>query len=205
MRYSSVAAAVALTLLSVSTSLHGQRPDDQIDPRSLALLAQGRAAQAAGNLDGATDLLETALVVDPRNRPAFIVLGDVAQARGLPGKAIRLYPTTGSRWHVRALRWSARARWRRPRAIWRRSAHCARKARARTEPAWRRRSPRGRRCRPLRPPRCRTRCRSRRTDISRRIGPRTRRGSEALYVHDVPEHHAPQVFTAGARDLDMAG
>jgi Tfp pilus assembly protein PilF len=91
MRYSSVAAAVALTLLTVSTSLHGQRPDDQIDPRSLALLAQGRAAQAAGNLDGATDLLETALVVDPRNRPAFIVLGDVAQARGLPGKAIRLY------------------------------------------------------------------------------------------------------------------
>ena len=48
MRYSSVAAAVALTLLTVSTSLHGQRPDDQIDPRSMALLAQGRAAQAAG-------------------------------------------------------------------------------------------------------------------------------------------------------------
>ncbi|MFC3580745.1 tetratricopeptide repeat protein [Sphingomonas hylomeconis] len=91
MRYSSVAAAAALTLLTVSTSLHGQRPDDQIDPRSLALLAQGRAAQAAGNLDGATDLLETALAVDPRNRPAYIVLGDVAQKRGLPGKAIRLY------------------------------------------------------------------------------------------------------------------
>jgi Flp pilus assembly protein TadD len=36
-------------------------------------------------------LLETALAVDPRNRGAFIVLGDVAQARGLPGKAIRLY------------------------------------------------------------------------------------------------------------------
>ncbi|WP_260599111.1 tetratricopeptide repeat protein [Sphingomonas endolithica] len=91
MRYSSVAAAVALTLVTVSTSLHGQRPDDQINPRSLALLAQGRAAQAAGNLDGATDLLETALAVDPRNRAAFNTLGDVAQARGLPGKAIRLY------------------------------------------------------------------------------------------------------------------
>ncbi|MES2056121.1 MAG: hypothetical protein V4564_09300 [Pseudomonadota bacterium] len=91
MRYSSVAAAAALTLLTVSTALHGQRPDDQIDPRSMALLAQGKAAQAAGNLDGATDALETALVVDPRNRAAFITLGDVAQARGLPGKAIRLY------------------------------------------------------------------------------------------------------------------
>jgi Tfp pilus assembly protein PilF len=91
MRYSSVAAAVALTLLTVSTSLHGQRPDDQIDPRSMALLAKGQAAQAVGNLDGATDALETALAVDPRNRAAFIALGKVAQARGLPGKAIRLY------------------------------------------------------------------------------------------------------------------
>lgn len=91
MRYSSVAAAVALTLLTVSTSLHGQRPDDQIDPRSMALLASGRAAQAAGNLDAATDTLETALAVDPRNRGAFIALAQIAQARGLPGKAIRHY------------------------------------------------------------------------------------------------------------------
>lgn len=91
MRYSSVAAAAALTLLTVSTSLHGQRAEEQIDPRSIALLAQGKAAQAAGNLDGATDLIETALAVDPRNRAGFVTLGDVAQARSLPGKAIRLY------------------------------------------------------------------------------------------------------------------
>jgi tetratricopeptide (TPR) repeat protein len=91
MRYSSVAAAAALTLLAISTSLHGQRPDDQIDPRSMALLAKGKAAQTAGNLDAATDALESALVVDPRNRVAFVTLGQVAEARGLPGKAIRLY------------------------------------------------------------------------------------------------------------------
>ncbi|MCP3733602.1 tetratricopeptide repeat protein [Sphingomonas sp. RP10(2022)] len=91
MRVTSVAIAAALTLVCVSTSLNGQRPDDQIDARSLQLLAQGRAAKAAGNLDGATDLIETALAVDPRNRQAFIVLADVAEARGLPGKAIRLY------------------------------------------------------------------------------------------------------------------
>lgn len=91
MRYSSVAAAAALTLLTVTTALHGQRPDDQIDPRSMALLAKGQAAQAAGNLDGATDLLETALAVDPRNRVAFVTLGDVSEARGLPGQAIRFY------------------------------------------------------------------------------------------------------------------
>jgi len=91
MRVTSVGRAAALTLVCVSTSLSGQRPDDQIDARSLQLLAQGRAAKAAGNLDGATDLLETAVAVDPRNRQAFVTLADVADARGLPGKAIRLY------------------------------------------------------------------------------------------------------------------
>src|SRR3954470_4716395 len=91
MRYSTVAAAAALTLLTITTSLHAQRPDDQIDPRSMALLAKGQAARASGNLDAATDALESALAVDPRNRGAFVVLGEVATARGLPGKAIRLY------------------------------------------------------------------------------------------------------------------
>jgi len=91
MRYTSVAIAAALAMVSISTSLHGQRPDDQIDPKSLALLQQGKAARAAGNVDGAIDLLETAVAVDPRNRQAFIVLADMSDRRGLPGKAIRLY------------------------------------------------------------------------------------------------------------------
>jgi Tfp pilus assembly protein PilF len=91
MRVTSVAIAAALTLVCVSTSLSGQRPDDQIDARSLQLLAEGRAARAAGNLDRATDLLETALAVDPRNRQAFIVLAEVAETGNLLGKAIRLY------------------------------------------------------------------------------------------------------------------
>ncbi|OYY90946.1 MAG: hypothetical protein B7Y45_05460 [Sphingomonas sp. 28-66-16] len=91
MRISTVAAAVALTLVTVSTSLHGQRPDDQVDPRSLSLLASARTAQSAGNLDAAAETLETALAVDPRNRAAFVALGDVSEARGLPGKAIRYY------------------------------------------------------------------------------------------------------------------
>ena len=91
MRVTSVALAAALTLVSVSTSLSGQKPDDQIDPRSMQFLAQGKAARAAGNLEGATDLIETSLALDPRNRGAFVVLAEVAEARGLPGKAIRLY------------------------------------------------------------------------------------------------------------------
>jgi Tfp pilus assembly protein PilF len=91
MRYSTVAVAVSLALLSVSASLSGQKPVASIDGQSLELLAQAKAARAAGNLEGATDLLETAVAVDPRNRQAFVLMAEMAQARGLPGKAIRLY------------------------------------------------------------------------------------------------------------------
>ncbi len=91
MRYVSVAAALGLALVSISTSVSGQRADDQIDARSLALLEKGKAARAAGNLPGAVDLLETAVAVDPRNRAAFVTLAEVARAQNLPGKAIRLY------------------------------------------------------------------------------------------------------------------
>ncbi|MGR1637725.1 hypothetical protein ACUX4Q_24660, partial [Salmonella enterica] len=66
MRYTSVAVAAALTLLTVATAVQGQRGEDTIDGRSMALLARGRALQAAGNLDAATDTLESALAVDPR-------------------------------------------------------------------------------------------------------------------------------------------
>jgi Tfp pilus assembly protein PilF len=91
MRITSVSVAAALTLVCASTSLSGQRPDAQIDPRSMALLQQGRSAQAAGNIDGATGLIESALVIDPRNRQAFIALAELARTQGLPGKSIRLY------------------------------------------------------------------------------------------------------------------
>jgi cytochrome c-type biogenesis protein CcmH/NrfG len=91
MRLTSLAAAAALALVSISTSLSGQRPDDQINPRSMALLQQGEAARAAGQLDRAAGLIETALAVDPRNRQGFIVLAEIARARGLPGQSIRLY------------------------------------------------------------------------------------------------------------------
>lgn len=91
MRFTAISAAAALLALSVSTSLMAQRPDDEIDPKSLALLQEGRAARAAGNLDGAEDALESALAVDPRNREAFVVLAEVARSRSLPGKAIRFY------------------------------------------------------------------------------------------------------------------
>lgn len=91
MRISLVSAAAALALLSVSTSLYGQRADDQIDARSVALLERGKAAKAAGDLEGANGLIESALAIDPRNRAAFIALAEIARSQGLPGKAIRFY------------------------------------------------------------------------------------------------------------------
>ena len=91
MRITALSAAVGLMVLTLSTALVAQRPDDQIDAKSIALLQQGRAAQAAGNLDGATDAFESSLAVDPRNRQAFVALAEIARTRGLPGKAIRFY------------------------------------------------------------------------------------------------------------------
>ena len=75
----------ALTAPAVS-----QRADDQIQPRSIQLQHQARAALAAGKLQEADDALETALAVDPRNRSAFVDLARVADKQHLFGKAIRM-------------------------------------------------------------------------------------------------------------------
>jgi len=91
MRFTPVTAALALALATVSSASLGQKPDDDIDPRSVALTLQGEAARSAGNLSSANDLLETALAVDPRNRRAYVALARVARDQELPGKAIRLY------------------------------------------------------------------------------------------------------------------
>lgn len=91
MRFAPIAIGLSLVLAAVSSSSLGQRPDSQIDPRSLALVAQADAARKAGELDRANDLLETAVAVDPRNRGAFVAMAEIARAQALPGKAIRLY------------------------------------------------------------------------------------------------------------------
>jgi len=65
------------------------RPDDQIPPRSLALLKQGETAAAAGKYQDADDAFETALAIDPRNRAAFVAMARVASKQKLYGQAIR--------------------------------------------------------------------------------------------------------------------
>ena len=73
----------------ITTSAVGQRPDDQILPRSAALLKEGEAHLAAGRFVEADEALETALAVDPRNRAAYNALAKVAQREKLYGQSIR--------------------------------------------------------------------------------------------------------------------
>ena len=91
MRLTPIALSVAIALATVASAGHGQKPDDQIDPRSLAITQQAQALNGQGRYQDATDLFETALVVDPRNRQAYIGLARAAQGEKLPGKAIKFY------------------------------------------------------------------------------------------------------------------
>ena len=79
-------AGIAATALAAPVA--SQRADDQILPRSVELQRQARDLIAAGKLEGAEDLLETALAVDPRNRGAYVDIARVAEKQHLFGKAI---------------------------------------------------------------------------------------------------------------------
>jgi tetratricopeptide (TPR) repeat protein len=91
MRLTPIAVSVAILAATMASSGQGQKPDDQIDARSVALTQQGDALNAAARYDDATNLYETALAVDPRNRQAYIGLAKAAQGQKLPGKAIKFY------------------------------------------------------------------------------------------------------------------
>src|SRR5438046_5052877 len=81
---------VGCASVALAAPVIGQRTDDQIQPKSVELQRQARAAMAAGKLETAEDILETALAVDPRNRGAFVDLARVAEKQHLFGKAIRM-------------------------------------------------------------------------------------------------------------------
>ena len=81
---------VSLAGVAMAAPVQGQRPDDQIAPKSVELQRQAQSLITTGKLDQAEDLLETALAVDPRNRRAFVDLARVAERQRLFGKAIRM-------------------------------------------------------------------------------------------------------------------
>lgn len=91
MRLTPIVLSLGLAAATFASAGNSQRPDDQVDPRSAALVTQAQTRSTAGQYQEATDLLETALAVDPGNRNAYIQLARVAQAQRLPGKAIGYY------------------------------------------------------------------------------------------------------------------
>ena len=91
MRLLPVSIALGLGFATMSTSVSSQRADDQIAPLSVDYQRRGEALTASRQFPAAIDALETALVVDPRNRGAYSSLARVAYAQGLYGKAIKLY------------------------------------------------------------------------------------------------------------------
>jgi tetratricopeptide (TPR) repeat protein len=77
-----------IAAFALAAPVASQRADDQILPKSVELQRQARTLVAAGKLDAAEDLLETALAVDPRNRSAYVDIARVAEKQHLFGKAI---------------------------------------------------------------------------------------------------------------------
>ncbi len=90
MRLSPLVLVFGLAASSLAVPVVGQKPDDQVAPRSIELQKQGETALAAGKLIEADDALEAALAVDPRNRAAFVAMAKVAAKQRLYGQAIRL-------------------------------------------------------------------------------------------------------------------
>ena len=90
MRLSPLVLAFGLAASSLAMPVSGQKPDDQIAPRSVEFQKQGEAALAAGKYLEADDAFETALAIDPRNRAAFVAMAKVAMKQKLYGQAIRL-------------------------------------------------------------------------------------------------------------------
>jgi Tfp pilus assembly protein PilF len=76
--------------VALASPVMSQRADDQIQAKSIELQRQAKALTAAGKLEEAEDMLETALAVDPRNRSAFVDIARVAEKQHLFGKAIRM-------------------------------------------------------------------------------------------------------------------
>lgn len=90
MRY--MPAALALSAIVAVTASVGQgAPAAPLEPRAAALVAQGRAALAAGQADQAVDAFESALAVQPGHVAIFLNLAEATRKEGMQGKALHYY------------------------------------------------------------------------------------------------------------------
>ncbi len=85
-------AALALSLLAGLSASGGFSAAPQpIDPRAVALLAQGRADLTAGRIDPAIDAYEAALAIHPGSVSILLDLADATRRQGMQGKALHYY------------------------------------------------------------------------------------------------------------------
>ena len=90
MRYTP--AALALSLLAAVTASAGySAPPDPLGPSAAALLAQGRAALAAGKADEAVGAFEAALVTQPGSITVLLSLAEANRRNGMQGKSLHYY------------------------------------------------------------------------------------------------------------------
>ena len=92
MRYAP--AAIALSLVVAVTASVGMGAEREPDPRSAALVAQGKSQLAGGQVDAAIDSFEAALAIDPAHTAIYVELAEAARRQGLQGKAIHYYRET---------------------------------------------------------------------------------------------------------------
>ncbi len=90
MRYFPAALALSLAL-AVTGSIGQATVAEPVDPRASVLLNDGRSAMAHGDVEDATGLFESALVIEPGYTGTLVALGDAARKAGLQGKAIHYY------------------------------------------------------------------------------------------------------------------
>ena len=92
MRFTPFACGAAAILSLVSSAGFAEKPAPVvIKPLAVEMVRDAQTLAKAGDRNGATDLLETALAVDPRAADAFIALAQLARDDGMSGKAIGYY------------------------------------------------------------------------------------------------------------------
>jgi tetratricopeptide (TPR) repeat protein len=91
MRYTPAALALALLVAVTSSTGYSAPPPAPLDQRAASLVAQGRAALAAGEADAALDSFEAALAIQPGHVAIVLNLAEAARKQGMPGKALHYY------------------------------------------------------------------------------------------------------------------
>jgi Tfp pilus assembly protein PilF len=82
---------VAGTVSSVAIGATALVGDEVLKPVSVRMAAEGKAALARGDANGAIDAYEAALASDPKNVAAFSGIAQGYEKLGLPGKAVKYY------------------------------------------------------------------------------------------------------------------